>query len=82
MDRNFNRTNFERTSQKTMKFTALTIAAIFSLFGQTVAEPFPQTGTAILPCPTQTFHCRPPFIIFQSMCQLFTDFEGGGPCVS
>ena len=39
-----------------MKLTALSIAAVFAFFSQTMAEPLPQgaVGTS----PTETFHCK------------------------
>ena len=43
---------------KTMKFSALSVAAIFALFAQTIAEPLATpTGPVVGVCPTQVFHC-------------------------
>ncbi|KAF8799663.1 hypothetical protein BYT27DRAFT_6856964 [Phlegmacium glaucopus] len=43
-----------------MQFSTLFVAAIFTFFAQTMAEPLPQTATAIVACPTQVFHCGGP----------------------
>ena len=62
MDRNFNGSTIfgkdpSEETIETMKFSALSVAAIFTLFARTIAEPLPQTGTAVEACPTQTFPC-------------------------
>ena len=41
-----------------MKLTALSLAAIFAFFAQTMAEPLPQGIPAPANCTTQVFHCR------------------------
>ena len=41
-----------------MKLTALSLAAAFAFFVQTMAETLPQDTPDVLACPVQTFHCR------------------------
>ena len=70
-----------------MKFSALSVAAIFALLAQTIAEPLPQTGTAVEACPTQVFHCGYFYYYAFLIYSLITyvkciTVEGGGPCVS
>ena len=64
-----------------MKFSALSVAAVFALFAQTMAEPLPQ-GNPPVTCPRQIFHCRSNEFDFGSGIDLSLIFEGGGICVS
>ena len=67
MDRKFNKNQHQSQKKiQTMKFSALSVAAIFAFFAQTMAEPQTATTTSISACVTpQVFHCKS-FIIFQS----------------
>ena len=71
-----------RTNDQTMNFSALSVAAIFAVFAQTMAEPLPQIRAAAEGCPTRSTYCGFLLSFFNPFFHYLFIIEGGGSCVS